>query len=116
VKQGVEIEQLKNLLEHVAAESCELVSTTTANNSTATIRVSMPCRLGEKSYWIQLRNDSSRAWVEGGLGTTPVQTDLAIFLPGAVAASGLYNSGYGFAELECQLQGTAVCLNLSEAS
>ena len=116
VKQDVEVEQLKNLLEHVAAESCELISTTTANNSTATVTVSMPSRLGEKRYWIQFRNDSSRAWIEGGLGTTPVQTNLNIFLPGTVAASGLYTSGYGFAELECQLQGTLVCLNMSEGS
>lgn len=116
VKQDVEIEHLKNLLERVAAESCELISTTTTNNSTATVTLSMPSYLGEKSYWIQLRNDSSRAWIEGGLGTTPVQTDLNVFLPGTVAASGLYNSGYGVAELECQLQGTLVCLNLSEAS
>jgi len=116
VKQDVEIEQLKNLLEHVAAESCELISTTTTNNSTVTIRVPMPTRLGEKRYWIQFRNDSSRAWIEGGLGSTPVQTSLTIFVPGTVAASGLYNSGYGFAELECQLQGTSVCLNISEAS
>lgn len=115
VKQDVELEQLKNLLEHVAAESCELISTTAANNSTGTVTVSMPSCLGEKSYWIQFRNDSSRAWVEGGLGTTPVQTSLNIFLPGTVAASGVYNSGYGFAELECQLQGPLVCLNLSEA-
>ena len=116
VSQGVEIEQLKNLLEHVAAESCELISTTTTNNSTITVRVPMPSRLGEKSYWIQFRNDSSRAWIEGGLGRTPVQTSLTIFVPGTVAASGLYNSGYGYAELECQLQGTTVYLNLSEAS
>jgi hypothetical protein len=116
VKQDIEIEQFKNLLEHVAAESCELISTTTTNNSTVTVRVPMPCRLGEKRYWIQFRNDSSRAWIEGGWGNTPVQASLTIFLPGTVAASGLYNSGYGFVEIECQIQGTAVCLNLSEES
>ena len=116
VKQDVEVEQLKNLLEHVAAESCEIISTTQTNNSTVTIRVQMPTRLGEKQYWIQFRNDTAHAWVEGGLGAVPVETSLLIYVPGLVAASGLYHSGYGFAELECQLQGTTVCLNLSEAS
>ncbi len=116
VKQDVETEQLENLLEYMAAESCELVSTATTNNSTVTIRLSMPSRLGEKRYWIQLRNDSSSAWIEGGLGTTPVQTSLTIFIPGIVAASGLYTSGYGFAELQCQVQGTTTSLNLSEVS
>jgi hypothetical protein len=116
VKQDVEIEQLKNLLEYVAAESCELISTATTNNSTATVRLVLPLRVGEKGYWIQLRNDSSSAWIEGGLGTTPVQTSLTRFVPGVVAASGLYSSGYGFAELECQVQGTVTFLNLSEVS
>ncbi len=116
VRQDVEIEQLKNLLEYMAAESCELISTTTTNNSTVTIRVSLPLRVGEKQYWIQLRNDSSSAWIEGGLGATPVQTALTVFLPGPVAASGLYISGYGFAELECQVQGTLTFLNLTEVS
>jgi len=114
IKQDVEVEQLKNLLEHVAAESCELISTTTTNNSTATLRLSMPSNLCEKSYWIQFRNDSSNAWVEGGLASTPVETSLKIYVPGTVNASGLYKSGYGFAELECNLQEGTVCLNLSE--
>jgi hypothetical protein len=116
VKQDVETEQLINLLEYVAAESCELISTATTNNSTATVRMLLPSHVGEKGYWIQLRNDSSNAWIEGGLGTTPVQTSLNIFVPGVVAASGLYTSRYGFAELECQIQGTVTFLNLSEVS
>lgn len=116
VKQDVEIEQLKNLLEYVAAESCELISTTTPNNSTATVSLLLPSHVGEKGYWIQLRNDSSSAWVEGGLGNTPVQTSLTVFVPGVVAASGLYTSGYDLAELECQVQETVTCLNLSEVS
>jgi hypothetical protein len=116
VKQDVELEQLQNLLEYMAAESCELISTTTTNNSTATVSVTLPLRVGEKQYWIQLKNDSSRAWVEGGLGDNPVQTPLTVFLPGSVAASGLYISGYGFAQLECQVQGTCTILNLTEVS
>ena len=116
VKQDVEIEELKNLLEYVAAESCELISTSTTNNSTATVRVPLPYRVGEKRYWIQLGNDSSKAWVEGGFGTSPVQSFLTIFVPGPVAASGLYTSGYGFAELECQVQGTLTVLNISEVT
>jgi hypothetical protein len=116
VKQDVEVEQLQNLLEYMAAESCELISTTTTNNSTVTASVTLPPRVGEKRYWIQLRNDSSRAWIEGGFGATPVQTSLTVFLPGPVAASGLYISGYGFADLECQVQGTCTFLNLTEVS
>jgi hypothetical protein len=116
MKTDVEIEQLKNLLEHVAAESCEAISTTQANNSTVTIRVSVPTRLGEKRYWLQLQNDTTHTWIQGGLGSTPVSTTLRVFVPGMVNASGVYVSGHGFAELVCEIQGTTVCLNLSGES
>ena len=76
----------------------------------------MPSSISEKQYWIQLRSDASRAWVEGGLGISPIQTRNKIFIPGLVAASGVYVSGYGLAELECHLQGTTVYLSLSQES
>jgi hypothetical protein len=113
IKQDVEKEQLKNLLEYVAAESCELISTATTNNSTITVRLNMPSLVENRRYWIQLRNDSSLAWVEGGFGTSPVQTELSVFIPGMVSASGLYIGGYGVAVLECQVNGTITRLNLS---
>ena len=116
VRQDVEKEQLKNLLEYVATESCELISTATANNSTITVRLNMPSLVGNQMYWVQLRNDSSLAWVEGGFGTNPVQTELHVFLPGIVSASGQYIGGYGIAVLECQVNGTTTCLNISGGS
>ena len=116
MKQDIQVEQLKNLLEHMAAESCEILSTTQINNSTVTVRMSMPSCVNEKQYWIRLRSDALRAWIEGGIGEIPVQTSYKIFLPGMVVASGLYVSGYGLAELECQLQGTTAYLTLSQES
>ena len=116
IKQDVEKEQLKNLLEYVAAESCELISTAMTNNSTITVRLNMPSLVDNQRYWIRLRNDSSLAWVEGGFGTSPVQTELSVFIPGIVSASGQYIGGYGVAVLECQVNGTTTCLNLSGGS
>ena len=116
MKHDVEIEQLKNLLQNIAAQSCEIISTTQVNNSTIDVRIPMPSSISEKQYWIQLRSDASRAWVEGGIGQNPIQTSNKIFIPGLVAASGLYFSGYGLAELECHLQGTTVYLSLSQES
>ena len=116
MKQDVEIEQLKNLLEHLAAESCEIISTTETNNSTVTVRIPMPSCLSEKQYWIQLKSNTLQTWFEGGIGNTPTQTNHKIFIPGIVNASGLYHSSYGLAELECQLQGTIIYLNLSQES
>jgi hypothetical protein len=113
VRQDVEKEQIKNLLEYVAAESCELISTAMTNNSTITVKLNMPSLINNQRYWIQLRNDSSLAWVEGGFGTNPVQTELSAFIPGIVSASGQYIGGYGVAALECQVNGTTTCLNLS---
>jgi len=116
LKQDVEIEQLKNVLEHLAAESCEIISTTQTNNSTVTVRIPMPSCLSEKQYWIQLKSDALKTWLEGGIGNTPTQTNYKIFIPGMANASGLYFSSYGLAELECQLQGNIVYLNLSQES
>jgi len=116
VKQDVEVEQLTNLLEYVAAESCELISACSSNNATVTARLMLPLRVGEKSYWIQLRSNSSGAWVEGGFGDSPVQTSLVFSLPGVVTASGLFTGDYGYAELSCQVQGAVILLNLSEVN
>jgi len=116
MKQDVEIEQLKNLLEHMAAQSCEIISTTQINNSTINVRMPVPSSISEKQYWIRLKSDALRAWIEGGIGDIPVQTSYKIFIPGMVVAAGLYVSGYGLAELECHLQGTTVYLNLSQES
>jgi len=116
IRQDVKKEQIKNLLEYTAAESCELISTAMTNNSTITVKLNMPSLVSNQRYWIQLRNDSSLAWVEGGFGTNPVQTELYVSLPGIVSASGLYIGGYGIAVLECQVNGTTTCLNLSGGS
>ena len=116
IKQDVEIEQLENLLEHMAAQSCEIISTTQINNSTINVRIPVPSSISEKQYWIQLKSDALHAWIEGGIGEIPVQTSYKIFIPGKVVAAGLYVSGYGLAELECHFQGTTLYLNLSQES
>jgi len=112
VRRAPENEQLKNLLEQVASKSCELISLVVANNSTVNTSLNLPSTIGDKRYWIRLGNDTSSAWVEGGLGDVPSQTENRVYLPGLPQASGLYVSGNGSARLECYMNGSTLSLRL----
>jgi hypothetical protein len=108
-----EMEQLENLLNHVASEGCELITLAAGTNSTAEAVLKLPSAIGNKQYWIRLRNESSKAWVEGALG--PIHQGNVtnrLYLPKAVSALGNYSSGYGPAVLECSVNGPAITLHL----
>lgn len=97
-----EVKQLRSLMDTVAAKSTELLTLTLVTNATIKVYLQMPTTIGNKQYWIQLDNDSARAWVEGGFGDTPVKgADLRIQLPKETAATGYYVGGYGAACLMC---------------
>jgi hypothetical protein len=63
-----EIEQLRNLLEFVAAKGCELVALTSTTNATSKATIQLPSSIGSKQYWVRLGSESTKAWVEGALG------------------------------------------------
>jgi len=113
MRRAPENEQLKNILEKVASESCELLSLVVANNSTVNTVLDLPSTIGDKRYWIRLGNDTSSAWVEGGLGDVPSQTENRVYLPGMPKASGQFISGNGVAKLECYKNGSKICLYLT---
>jgi len=99
-----EVKQLKNLMNYVATKGTELLTLTLTTNATAEAFLQMPASVGNKQYWLQLRNDSSRAWLEGGFGNLPMEeTELRVYLPKEVSATGCYISGYGAASLKCFL-------------
>ncbi len=108
-----EKEQLENLLNHVASEGYKLITLTTATNSTAEALLQLPATLGTKHYWIKLRNESSKAWVEGALGSIHegIGTN-RVYLPKTVSASGNYSSDYGPAVLECHNNSSTISLCL----
>jgi hypothetical protein len=112
-KNDAEQQQLKNLAEYVAAESCELVSAATVNNLTIKSTLSIPSVIGNQEYWIQLTNDMFKAWVEAGFGTSPHPTETRTSIPMKASASGHYTSGLGKAVLECHANGTGTYLELS---
>ncbi|UCC32856.1 MAG: hypothetical protein JSW53_03385 [Candidatus Bathyarchaeota archaeon] len=109
-----EIQQLKNILDHVAAKANELASLAAVTNATTCLFIHMPPSIGNQQYWMQLRNDSLNVWLEGALGQFGTQTTTyQVFLPREISASGQYVGGYGIAVLECQRDSTALQLVLS---
>jgi hypothetical protein len=112
-KNQAEKQQLTNIAEFVAIKSCELVSATTAENLSASLRLDLPPLIGDQRYWIQLGNDSFAGWVESGYGTTPHLNEEQAPIPFEVSASGAYVSDSGSASLNCWTNSTGTFLQLS---
>jgi hypothetical protein len=111
-----ETKQLKNLMDYVAAKGTELLTLALTTNATAETFVQMPTTIGDKQYWLQLKNNSAEAWLEGGFGNTPTEaTDLKVYLPQRTSAGGYYLAGYGAAYLECHARNSMLQLNLTSS-
>ena len=109
--------QLSNLMDHLAAESTDLLTLTLATNTTIETFVQMPTLIGEKQYWLQLHNDSSTAWLEGGFGNQPIDgAALRVYLPQEASATGSYIGGYGAARLECEMNAGYPRIQLASSS
>jgi hypothetical protein len=113
VKTEAEKQQLSNISEYVATESLDLISHAAAENLTSTLHLDLPQLIGNQRYWIEIANDSARAWVEAGFGTTAVSSDQRAYIPADASASGTYVSDSGSAILECYSDGAGVHLTLS---
>ena len=112
-----EATQLKNLIDYVAAKGTELLTFALATNATSEVYIQMPTTIGNKQYWLRLRNNSASAWLEGGFGNTPMEgTDLYAYLPKEASATGIYVGGYGAAYLKCSLVADVPRLYLSSSS
>ncbi|MEM3617692.1 MAG: hypothetical protein QXK47_01310 [Candidatus Bathyarchaeia archaeon] len=102
IRLSSEMGKLKDLVDLVAAKATELISLAKAANTTAEAFIQAPAAIGDKQYWLMLRNDSSKVWVEGGLGDTPKEeAGIRVYLPGVALAYGYYVSGYGAIFLKC---------------
>jgi hypothetical protein len=113
VKNEAEQQQLSNIAGYVATESLELISHARADNLTTTLSLTVPSSIGDQRYWMQIKNDSSRTWVEVGFGTTPSSSEQRTYIPAEASASGTYTSGLGTATLECYSDNSGVYLTLS---
>jgi len=104
IRVSSEVKHLKNLMSYVAVKSTELLTLTLTTNATSEAFLQMPEAVGNKQYWLQLRNDSAKTWLESGFGNIPTEdTELRIYLPKEASAQGYYIGGYGAAHLICCL-------------
>jgi hypothetical protein len=111
-----EVKQLKNLMTYVVAKNTELLTLASTTNATAEAYLQMPLAIGNKQYWLQLRNDSRNAWLAGGLGNTPLEeTELRIYLPKEASATGYYIGGYGAACLKCYVNAGVLQIQLTSS-
>ena len=116
VRNEAEKQQLLNVAEYVSTKSLELISHAKTDNLISTLRLNVPSLIGDKRYWIQIANDSFRAWVEVGFGTTAYSSEHRKYIPSEASTSGTYTSGSGAAILECYSDSSGVHLTLSGGS
>lgn len=114
LKATSEMEQLKNILSHVAARGNELLTIASATNSSTRVFLQLPATIGYQQYWIRASNDSQSTWIEGNLGQiTKINAPNRVFLPQGASATGSYVSGDGPAVLESYMNGSIPQLNLA---
>jgi hypothetical protein len=97
-----EATQLRNLMSIVAARSTELLTLILTTNGSVEAYIEMPASIGSQQYWIQLQNNSARAWLGGGFGNVRTEgSDLRVYLLKETFATGYYAAGHGPAKLVC---------------
>ena len=112
VKREAEEQQLASIAGYIALESVKLASVSSPDNVTSTLRLNIPASIGNQRYWIQIQNDSSKAWVEVGFGASALSNAKRLPIPLAVSASGTYISGSGTAFIEYRSDGEGTHLTL----
>jgi len=112
LKHEAEEQQLASIAGYIALESVKLASVTSQGNVTSTLRLNIPALIGNQRYWIQIQNDSSRAWVEVGFGSATLSNSRRLPIPLEVSASGTYVSGSGTAFIEYCLDSEGAHLTL----
>ncbi|NWG10667.1 hypothetical protein HXY33_02785 [Candidatus Bathyarchaeota archaeon] len=107
---------MKNLMDNTAAKSTELLTLTLTTNATAEAYLQMPSVIGSQQYWLQIRNDSAKTWIEGGFGTRLTEgTDLRVYLPEEASANGYYVGGYGALHFECYFEADVLWIRLESS-
>jgi len=117
IKSKVEILKLKEIVNKVAAKVEEALLNAVENNATVHLEFTLPPKIGDRYYWIRIRSDSSKTWIEASFGrvingTYPMYRT---YLPNGINASGIFRSMHGRALIICFLNGTVPQLSLSRA-
>ncbi|MEM3873955.1 MAG: hypothetical protein QXU45_02350 [Candidatus Bathyarchaeia archaeon] len=104
IRLSSEMGKLRDLMDSVAAKATELIGLAKVTNATAEAFIQAPAAIGDRQYWLMLRNDTLRVWLKGGLGNTPKEeAGVCVYLPSMALASGYYVSGYGAIHLRCSI-------------
>ncbi len=113
IKNNADKQQLSNIAEYVAAQSNTLILQATRDNANTTVYLNLPSTVGTQKYWIQIENDTSKAWVTAGFDSIITSSQPRTYLPADVAASGVYTSYSGLAVLKCETDGSNMILTLN---
>jgi len=109
-----ETDQLRNIVNGVAAKANEILTLVTSTNLTLTAYLDLPTTIGDQQYWMRIRNDSSRAWIEGSLGQIwEGNVELHVFIYPKASVSGYFVSTHGHTLLQGYMNGSAPQLNLA---
>jgi hypothetical protein len=114
VKSQAEEQQLSAIANYITSESMQLLSSNSADNFTSTARLDLPSLIGGQRYWVQLANDSSKAWAEIGFGTIVQSNEYYAYVAAEISASGTYLSGSGLALLRCYCDDDGMHLTIEE--
>jgi len=106
-------QQLTNINEYVAAQSLTLLLQSSGNNYSAKQYLEIPSHIGNQIFWIRIANDSARAWVESGFGTNATTSQLRVYIPASVVASGTFISNSGRASLSYSFENQIATLTLT---
>lgn len=113
VKDKAEAQQLNNINNYIVSQSLTLLSQTADSERNSTQYLPIPTQIGARLYWVKIANDSSKAWIESGFGTTVVTRQPDMYIPAKISASGTYVSNSGRAFLNCQIENQTVVLTLT---
>jgi len=109
-----ETDQLRNILKGVAAKADEILTLVTATNSSLRVYLNLPTTIGDRQYWMRIRNDSSSAWIEGSLGQMfEGNAELRVLISSKASTSGYFTSVHGQALLQGYMSGSTPQLNLT---
>jgi hypothetical protein len=112
VRREAEEQQLSNIANYVLGESMQLLSTNPSENFNSTRQLELPSLIGNQRFWVQMANDSSKTWIEAGLGIIGTSNGTRVYVPSEVVASGTYISGSGPANLRSYYEHSSIHLTI----
>ncbi len=117
VRFSSEVQQLKRLIDTIAAKSTSLITLALLTNATSEDSVQMPTAVGSRQYWLQFHNSSTLAWIEAGFGNIALKNaGLNVYLPKEAVAEGNYTAGNGAAHLVCDCKNGTPYIKLESSN